>query len=99
LRKDHQLDVEKIAELARLEFNQAELAQFIPTFEEILGYFQQLESVDTEDVKPTFHAVLSEDFQTPYRPDKTEDSLTVEDVMSNSPDNLKGQFRVPKVIE
>ena len=97
--KKKDLRVEKIADLARLEFKPDELAQFVPTFEEIIGYFKQLELVDTAEVKPTFHAVLSEDFETPYRTDKTEESLPIEDVLSNAPDSRKGQFRVPKVIE
>jgi aspartyl-tRNA(Asn)/glutamyl-tRNA(Gln) amidotransferase subunit C len=99
LSKNKNLDVEKTAELARLEFSQEELLQFVPTFEEILGYFEQLESVDTSGIIPTFHAVLDEDFETPYRLDQTRESLSVSDILSNAPDSRKNQFRVPKVIE
>ena len=97
--KKDDLEVGKIAELARLEFDEEELKEFVPTFKEILGYFEQLQGADIDEIKPTFHAVLADDFETPYRSDKTNDSLSVDDALANAPDSSKRQFRVPKVIE
>jgi len=97
--KNPELEVRKIAELARLEFKSGEMVQFVPTFEKILGYFKQLDSADTSDVKPTFNAVLIEDFETPFRADETAPSLSNDDALANSPDRHDGQFRVPRVIE
>ncbi len=97
--KNPDLEIEKIAELARLEFNSEEFDQFVPTFEKIVGYFEQLENVDISGIKPTFHVVLSETFETPYRSDATVGSLSNDDALANSPDSRHGQFRVPKVIE
>jgi aspartyl-tRNA(Asn)/glutamyl-tRNA(Gln) amidotransferase subunit C len=85
--------------LARLEFDESELDRFIPGFEQILNYFEQLGTVDTAEVEPTYHALLARDLKTPMRPDEREDSLPVDEALSEAPDSGDGHFRVPKVIE
>lgn len=92
-------EVKQIAELARLEFDDAGLDRFIPRFEEILGYFEQLRSIDTETVEPTYHAVWGQELSTPLREDEVAPSLSVEDAVGGAPDERDGCFRVPKVIE
>jgi len=92
-------EVERIAQLARLEFDEPGLDRFIPGFEQILGYFEQLGSIDTESVEPTYHAVWGQELSTPLRDDETAPSLSVEEAISEAPDGRDGYYRVPKVIE
>ncbi len=91
--------MKQIAQLARLEFDDAGLDTFIPRFEQILGYFEQLRGVDTDSVEPTYHAVWGQELSTPLREDETAPSLTVEEAVGGAPDSRDGCYRVPKVIE
>ncbi len=90
--------VKKIADLAKLSYSPEELERFVPHFQEILDYFEHLNSAPTEGINPTYHAL--EAFSgTPFRADQTRPSLPCADAVSNAPQEVECQFRVPKVIE
>ncbi|MEB3272416.1 MAG: Asp-tRNA(Asn)/Glu-tRNA(Gln) amidotransferase subunit GatC [Prochlorothrix sp.] len=88
-------DVEKVALLARLQLTPAEEEQFTPQLNSILGYFEQLSELDTENVPPTTRAidvsnVVRSDVQSTY-PDR-------EAILNCAPDR-DGEFvRVPKIL-
>ena len=90
-------EVRKIAALSKLRYEAAELDTFVAHFEEILEYFAQLNSVPTDAVAPTYHAL--EVPGTPYRADETHQSLPCQTAVANAPEESDCQFRVPKVIE
>ena len=91
--------VDKVAALARLRFEAEGLETFVPTFEQILDYFEQLKQIDTEAVEPTYHALFGQELETPLRADECGESLPVEEALGNAPETKDGHFRVPKVIE
>lgn len=95
---DHR-EVERIARLAKLEFETSEMERFVPGFDQILRYFEQLRRADTEDVEPTCHALVGEELRTPMREDRCGESLSVEEALRNAPESRDDHFRVPKVIE
>ncbi|MBI3605955.1 MAG: Asp-tRNA(Asn)/Glu-tRNA(Gln) amidotransferase subunit GatC [Nitrospirae bacterium] len=64
--------------------------------EQILNYVNQLNELDTKGVEPTSHAVLTENV---FREDRLFPSLPVEAALQNAPQQEKGFFKVPKVIE
>lgn len=43
----------KVAKLAHLNLSEAEIAKFTPQLDSILGYFQDLQELDTTNVMPT----------------------------------------------
>ena len=90
-------EVKKIAALSKLRYEAAELDTFVAHFQEILDYFAQLNSVSTDAVAPTYHAL--EVSGTPYRADETHESLPRAAAVANAPEESDCQFRVPKVIE
>ncbi len=92
-------DVERIAELAHLRFSEEELTPFTEHFQEILDYFVQLESVETDHVEPMSHALQQSEPETPMREDTVGESLEAELAVREAPDADDAQFRVPKVIE
>ena len=92
-------EVEKIAALAKLTFSKVQLERFRAQFQEILTYVEQLETVPTEEITPTFHAVAEESDQTPTGADEVRPGFSVQEALSNSPDPAEDHFRVPKVIE
>ena len=97
-------DVERVAELANLELTNDEKAAMLRDLNSVLGYFSQLNELDTTDVPPMLQVV--EPFQTGQpgataflRPDEVVPSLSREKVLACAPDTDGVFFKVPKVIE
>ena len=92
-------DVEKIAELARLELTETEADSFTNQLSAILGYIDQLNELDTADVPPMSHCSTA-DGDTLYarRDDVVRPSLGQQIATANAPDAEAGYFKVPKVI-
>ncbi len=92
-------EVLKIAELAKLEFSEAELDAFTAQFQRILEYIEKLKEVNVDGVEPTSHvSIMDQAGEEPCRQDAVQDSLPVEEALANAPDPGAGQFRVPKVL-
>ena len=89
--------VERTAELARLDFSTVELNHFVDQFSALLGYFEQLQEVDTSSVEPLYHPLPRED--TPFREDQSKVELSAEEALREAPESAQGHFRVPRVIE
>ena len=89
-------EVAHIAHLARLEFSGQELESFTGQLNDILGYFDKLTEVDTASVEPTSHAVKIVNV---FREDQAVPSVPREAGLANAPEQEKGLFRVPKIIE
>ncbi|MBN2200403.1 Asp-tRNA(Asn)/Glu-tRNA(Gln) amidotransferase subunit GatC [bacterium] len=88
-------DVEKIARLARLELTEEEKALYRRQMEEMLNYVDQLKTLDTEGVEPTYFMATTE---SRLRDDHPSGSLPVEQALLNAPARSGGFFRVPKVL-
>jgi aspartyl-tRNA(Asn)/glutamyl-tRNA(Gln) amidotransferase subunit C len=92
-------EVLKIAELAKLHFNEAELEAFTAQFQHILDYIEKLKEVNVDGIAPTSHVSLVDaDGEYLFREDAVRASLPVEKALDNAPDPGAGQFRVPKVL-
>jgi len=88
--------VEHVSRLARLALNDDELQALTGEMDAILGYVEQLNSLDTEGIVPTAHAVPMENA---FRADVVRPSFTPEQALSNAPAPDPQGFRVPRVIE
>ena len=77
-----QKDVQRVAELARLELTADELELFTRQLGGILTYVEQINSLDTTGVPPTSH-VLNRPVD---REDALRPSLSREDLLANAPD-------------
>ena len=88
--------VRRIARLARLRVNDAEIAALQTDLNAILGWIDQLNEVDVQGVEP-----LTGGTSIALR--QREDVVTVpdltEDVLSNAPDRDGPFYTVPKVVE
>jgi aspartyl-tRNA(Asn)/glutamyl-tRNA(Gln) amidotransferase subunit C len=89
-------DVEYVAHLARLRFEEEELERFTLQLNDILNYMEQLSELDIKDVTPTFHAM---DLYNVFREDEVLESLGAETALNNAPQSARGSFQVPRVIE
>jgi len=90
------MDIEKVARLARLELSEEERVTFGNQLEQILTYMEQLNRLDTTGVEPTSHAIP---IHNAFREDETRPSFPQEEVLSISPDQENGHFKVPRIIE
>lgn len=89
-------DIAKIAKLARIRVTPEERAHYAKEMTSILGWIEQLQSVDTEGVAP----LASVSNQTlPWRKDVVTDGNIQKEVLANAPMQNYGCFAVPKVIE
>lgn len=89
-------EVRKVALLARLRLDDAELEQMRQQLSDILAYMQVLQQVDVTDVPVTAQVT---DVVNVVRPDEVRPSLTVEEVLANAPDSEDGYFKVKPVLE
>jgi len=101
-------EVQRIAELARLELGDAEAARMARELEAILGYVESLRAVDTSGVEPTLHAMGPEAsdgralrgvLATPLRDDRAEPPLDAERALANAPERDGFAFVVPRVLD
>lgn len=89
-------DVQRIAELARLELTGDELELFTKQLGDILTYVEQIRVLDTTGVAPTSQ-VLNRPVD---REDRAAATLSRSDLLGNAPDAATeaGLFKVPRVI-
>ena len=87
-------EVEHVARLARLHFDDEELARLQGELSQIIDYVQQLAELDLSGLQPTSHAVALKNV---FRRDVPVQGLTQDEAMSNGPDVERGQFAVPRI--
>ena len=91
------LDVQKIAALARLELTADEVALFSRQLRDILSYAEHVQQVDTTGVPPTSHPLADNRV---WREDVPTPSLPRDLVIDQGPNASvrAGLFKVPKVL-
>ena len=88
--------VRRIARLARIHVDDADLAPLADELNNILGWIEQLDEVDTDGVEPMTSAV---EMVQRLRADAMNDGDLQDKVLANAPDAADGFFAVPKVVE
>ncbi|MGK9475210.1 Asp-tRNA(Asn)/Glu-tRNA(Gln) amidotransferase subunit GatC [Melioribacter sp. OK-6-Me] len=88
-------EVEYIARLARLRFNDEELESYTAELNEILNYMEKLNELNTETVEPLSHPIENVNV---FREDKLVASIDRADALKNAPSRDEEFFKVPKVI-
>jgi len=88
-------EVEYVAKLAKLEFNEREKEEFTSQLNSILDYFKKLNELDTERVQPTAYVISMPNL---LNEDKVKPSLPQDEVLSNSKYVKKGYFKVPRIM-
>jgi aspartyl-tRNA(Asn)/glutamyl-tRNA(Gln) amidotransferase subunit C len=91
-----QADVERVAQLARLQLTPDEKDLFARQLAGILAYAEQIQRVPTEGVPPTSHAGEA----AMMRDDEVQPSLPREASLASGPeaDVEAGLFKVPRVL-
>ena len=89
-------EVAHVAKLARLKFDDSEVALYQKDLNSILDYFETLKEIDTEKVRPMSHAL---EVKNVWREDKPGKTKKTKPLLSNAPMSEKGFFKVPKILE
>ena len=88
-------EVVYVANLARLDLDEASIDKFASQIGMILEYVDTLNRVNTEGVRPTSHAIS---LNNAFREDIQSEHLDRETALANAPEKEEGNFLVPKVI-
>jgi aspartyl-tRNA(Asn)/glutamyl-tRNA(Gln) amidotransferase subunit C len=88
--------VRRIATLARIRMDDAEVTTLVGELNSILGWIEQLNEVDIDGVDPltgAAHMALK------MRDDAVSDGGYPDQILRNAPDRIGDFFAVPKVVE
>lgn len=93
-------EVEKIAELARLELGEEEKEKFAKDLSLVLGYVQKLSEVNIEKVEPMTGGTALESVgrKDDDSKDIADDEMKAE-ILGAAPDKENGYFKVPSILE
>jgi len=86
----------KVAKLARIRVEEADLPALADEFNAILGFIEQLQELDVDAVEPMTSVTP---MRLTRRADVVTDGSQQDKVLSNAPDAREGFFAVPKVVE
>lgn len=89
-------EVEHIAKLANIPFNEKEISQIGKQLSETLNYIGMLLEVKTEDVEPTSQVT---GLQNVFRKDEVEDSLSSKEVLESAPRKQNGYIVVKAIFD
>lgn len=89
-------DVTYVAELARIELNDADKEKLQHDMEAIVGYIDQLNEVDVTGIEPTAHAAVLTNVT---REDRAGISVSREKILANAPATIDDELiKVPRVL-
>ena len=88
--------VDKLADLAKLEFSTNEKEKLKSDLSKITGFFEKLNELDTADVEPL---IFMTDEVNVLRDDEVHQTITHEEALKNAPAKDSDYFRIPKFLD
>ena len=88
-------EVLKIAKLSKLSFEEKEIEKFQVELNDILGYVDMLNEVDTSNVEPLIY--INEAVNN-FREQEEKPSIEIKKVLLNAPESAENAIVVPKVV-
>jgi len=88
--------VDKLADLAKLEFDEEGKKEIIKDLNRIVEFVEKLSEIDTSDVEPLIY--MSEDTNI-MRDDVVKQEITQQEALKNVPVKDSDYIKVPKVID
>lgn len=89
-------EIRRIAHLARLGIDEADMPRYAEELSRILDFVQQLEGADTAGVTPMSHPL---DAAQRLRPDEVTEAGRRDSYLEQAPASASGLYLVPRVIE
>jgi aspartyl-tRNA(Asn)/glutamyl-tRNA(Gln) amidotransferase subunit C len=94
--KAENLNIDHVANLARIALSPAEKERFSSQLGDVLAYIALLNEVDVAGVEPTAHAFPVTNV---WGADIPVAGLSVEQALGNAPEQRDNMFVVPKVVD
>jgi aspartyl-tRNA(Asn)/glutamyl-tRNA(Gln) amidotransferase subunit C len=88
--------IDKLSDLAKLNFNDSEKEALIKDLNRILSYIDKLNEVNTEGVEPL---IFMSEAVNVLREDEAKSGISKAEALLNAPSKDSDYFRVPKVLE
>ena len=88
--------VDKLADLAKLEFNDAEKQEIKHDLQRMIAFVEKLNELDLTGIEPMLH--MSDEVNV-LREDEIKGSISREEALKNAPLHDERFFKVPKVIK
>jgi aspartyl-tRNA(Asn)/glutamyl-tRNA(Gln) amidotransferase subunit C len=88
-------EVRRIAELAKLDLSDEEVALYATQLSHILDYFERLKALDTSRIPPTASVLPLKNV---FRADRAAPALPPDEVIANAPAAADHQFVVSAVL-
>ncbi|HZJ48286.1 MAG TPA: Asp-tRNA(Asn)/Glu-tRNA(Gln) amidotransferase subunit GatC [Acidimicrobiia bacterium] len=90
------IDIERVAHLARIALTEDELAAYSEQLVHILEHAERVQALPTDGVEPTSHPLP---MVNAFRADVVTASLARDEALAGAPDAENGYFRVPKILD
>ena len=88
--------VDKLADLAKLEFDDASKQEIIKDLNRIVTFIEKLNELDTSSVEPLIYLT---DETNIMREDEVKQEITQHDALKNAPKKDSDYIKAPKVID
>jgi aspartyl-tRNA(Asn)/glutamyl-tRNA(Gln) amidotransferase subunit C len=91
-----EINIERVAELARLNLKPEEKQKLEKDLGAILDYVKNLDKLDTKNVEPTSHVLNMENV---FRADEAKPSEAAHKALEHAPQTEGSFFKVPKIVQ
>ncbi|ADR36612.1 Asp-tRNA(Asn)/Glu-tRNA(Gln) amidotransferase subunit GatC [Oceanithermus profundus] len=88
--------VRHLADLSRLELDEAEIERIIPELRSLLAYFESLDELELEGLEELVRPIDSENV---LRADEPTPGLEQAEALTLAPEREDGFFKLPRVVE
>ncbi len=88
--------INKLAELAKLEFDENSKTQIQNDLNKMLSFVDKLNELDTDGLEPL---IYMNNEQTILRDDEVASDITQDEALSNAPQKDSDYIKVPKVLD
>lgn len=89
--------VKQIAKLCRISISDEEAEAIAKDMDKVLGYVEQLQELDTQNVKPCSHVISK--MMNVMRADEPKEPMPREEFLANAPAHVGGMIRVPPIMK
>ena len=94
--EDAPMDIDYVANLARIELSDEEKTTYQRQLGDVLTYFEKLQELEVDGVEPTAHAFPRHNV---WDQDESKQGFSASEALKNAPQSRQDQVVVPKVIE
>ena len=94
--EDAPMDIDYVANLARIELSDEEKTTYQRQLGDVLKYFEKLQELEVDGVEPTAHAFPRHNV---WDQDESKQGFSASEALKNAPQSRQDQVVVPTVIE